>query len=66
MIVKREYPYRVYFEDQGYNYVKCVGELLFDGVLFSEATIFDEDGFAEVVTFSGEKKKIDKYGNFCK
>lgn len=65
MLNEKRYPVRVYFEDEGYNYLKCFGELLFKNMLFKDATRFDETGHAEVVTCSGEKKKIDTYGNFC-
>lgn len=65
MKIQANYPVRAYFEDVGYNYIKGYGKLLFEGELFKEATVFDESGHAEVVTFSGERHKIDKDGNFC-
>lgn len=65
MIGGRNYPIRVRVEERGYNYIKCFGKLLFEETFFKEATTFDENGYAEVVMASGERKKIDKNGNFC-
>lgn len=65
MTNERKYPIRVRFEGIGYNYIKGFGQLLFDGILFKEATFFNDEGYAEVVTDSGERKRIDKNGNFC-
>lgn len=65
MTSKKRYPIRAYFENQGYNYIVGSGKLLFEGVLFKDATKFDKTGHAEVEMSSGERKTIDRYGNFC-
>lgn len=66
---EEKYPVKVYFDDlceeyKGYNYMVSFGKLLFKNN-FKMATSFDENGYAEVTTFSGETKRIDKKGNFC-
>ncbi len=63
MLEKRKYekPIRAWVPEVGYNYIRGYGEFLTEE-FFRSASEFNDQGFAEVVTFSGERKQINKEG----